>query len=333
MHSRKLNPKHRSPRTAFTLVEIMVVIVIIGILTAILVPVIGGIIRRTNEAAVKVEIHSLESAISDFKTKFGCHPPDNITLYELQNGWSSTPEGRASRSKITRIWPRFRFVSPNSTLLTWDVNGDGNFGSGTFTLSGAECLVFFLGGMPKDDGSGNEKSTFMTGFSKNPSNPFQPRTVDESRDGPFFEFPSSRLVDVEVNSAGLHGGSADGFPEFIDTLSNQTAPYLYLSSNEGRGYNAAAAGLVFHSNSQSALWGNHWNRISPYRQTAGGPFWKAKTFQIISPGFGPHENTTDEFCPYGIADVYDPENTNTGALSPQDADNITNFSAGGRMRP
>jgi len=341
MHSRKLNPKHRSPRTAFTLVEIMVVIVIIGILAAILVPVLGGVLRRTNEAAVKVEIHSLENAISDFKTRFGCHPPDSIFLYEHSAGWRSDPE---SRAKIIKIWPRFNFnFFLAANLPGRDLDNDG-IRNETFFLSGAECLVFFLGGMPKDDGNGG---IFMTGFSKNPLNPFGPRTGDETRDGPFFEFPSSRLVDVDLPTNS--SPEPDGFPEFIDTLSNQTAPYLYLSSNEGRGY-SAAAGLVFHSNPPTPpvnpqtrpslnMWPEinnslstpHWNRTSPYLQTAGGLSWNAKTFQIISPGFGPHENTANQFCPYGLADVYDPNNT--GALSPQDADNITNFSAGGRMRP
>jgi len=340
MHAQKTDPPIHSRRSGFTLVEIMVVVVIIGILASILVPVLGGIIRRTNEAAVKVEIKSLESAIADFNARFGCDPPDNVYLYESSSGWASDPK---SRSKIITIWPRFRFDVPRDYL-----DGVNNNAVGTPFLSGAECLVFFLGGMPKSDGSGG---IFMTGFSKNPSDPFRPRTVDETRDGPFFEFPSSRLVDVEVDSNGNHVG--DKFPEFIDTLSNQTAPYLYLSSRKGRGY-SEAGGLVFHSNSQSALWGNHWNRIFSYRQNAGedlnynsifdagedinnnnyldkGPHWRAKSFQIISPGFGPHENANGECCPYGVLEYYLLDKIDF--LTPQDADNITNFSAGGRLRP
>jgi prepilin-type N-terminal cleavage/methylation domain-containing protein len=336
MHSRKLNRKHRSPRTAFTLVEIMVVVVIIGILAAILVPVLGGIIRRTNEAAVKVEIHSLENAIADFRAKFGCDPPDHIDLHEATNGWINDAE---SRSKILRIWPRFYFGTPTNHLYR-DLNNNNNT-TESFHLSGAECLVFFLGGMPKGDGNGG---IFMTGFSKNPSNPFQPRTVDESRDGPFFEFPSARLHDHEAP------GFKDGFPEFRDSLNNQTAPYLYLSSHSGSGYNTVRVsgttihisdgGFVFHFGLGNSPNPNlptpnsnplFWNRNLPYRQTPGGPHWKAKTFQIISPGYGPHENADGEFCPYGTADVYDPENTST--LSPLDADNITNFSQGSRLQP
>ena len=43
------------------------------------------------------------------------------------------------------------------------------------------------------------------------------------------------------------------------------------------------------------------------------------------------ENALGQFCPYGISEVYDPEDT--AKLSEQDADNITNFSAGGRLKP
>ena len=311
-HPQKQNHAGRG----FTLVEVMVVVVIIGMLAAILVPVLGGIIRRTNEAAVKVEINSMENAIADFKAKFGCDPPDHVHLFETAAGWASHPE---SRAKINRIWPRFRFDLPR------DLNRDGNTNGGPFHLSGAECLVFFLGGIPQGNATAG---FFLTGFSKDPSNPFRPvgTNVDESRDGPFFEFNPNRLVDVEI--------VPDGFPEFIDTLNNQTAPYLYLSSNGGRGYDPEA-GWVYHHN--VGLANGFWNRNLPYRQSANGPRRNAKSFQIISPGFGPHERIladgtiTSEFCPYGITDVYDPEKVDL--LSANDADNITNFSAGGRMRP
>ena len=133
-HPHKQNPAGRG----FTLVEVMVVVVIIGMLAAILVPVLGGIIRRTNEAAVKVEINSLENAIADFKAKYGSDPPDHVHLFENAAGWAAHPE---DRGKINRIWPRFRFD------LARDINVD-NDTADEFHLSGAECLVFFLAAWP-----------------------------------------------------------------------------------------------------------------------------------------------------------------------------------------
>ena len=184
--------------------------------------------------------------------------------------------------------------------------------------------------MPKKDVNGRFS---MTGFSKNPLNPFAPITpgADESRDGPFFDFPSARLHEHERSP-----DAPDGYPDFRDSLNNQTAPYLYLSSANGRGYDPEG-GFVFNHQLGNTANPLIFNRNSPYRQATGGQSWNPKSFQIISPGMGPHERVlpngtmTNEFCPYGTSEVYDPENVDS--LSANDADNITNFSAGGRMKP
>jgi general secretion pathway protein G len=317
MHSCKPNPKHRSPRTAFTLVEIMVVVVIIGILAAILVPVLGGISRRAKEAAVKIEITSFESAISDFRTRFGHEPPSHIDLYEQSAQRNGNPE---SKGKISRLWNRFYFAKNR------DLDGDGNVeadpdgdGEPGIHLCGAECLVFFLGGMASFDSSGKP---YMTGFANNPADPFARQlAVGETRVGPFFEFETNRLVDVD----GYSTGSGDRFPEYVDSLANQTAPYMYLSSNNGRGYEPADLWLYLPHVS-----GNLMNPVGPYAQNSAQA-WKPKSFQIISPGFGPHENSAGVYRPYGSGGIYNSEDT--GSLTEQDADNITNFSAGGRLRP
>jgi general secretion pathway protein G len=318
MHSRKLNPKHRSPRTAFTLVEILVVVVIIGVLAAILVPVLGGISRRAKEAAVKIEITSFESAISDFRTRFGHEPPSHIDLYEQAAQWNGNPD---SKGKISRLWNRFYFAKNR------DLDGDGNIGEADpdgdgapgIHLSGAECLVFFLGGMVSFDSSGRP---YMTGFANNPADPFARQlAVGETRVGPFFEFETNRLVDID----GYSTGSGDRFPEYVDSLANQTAPYLYLSSNNGRGYEASDLWIYLPHVS-----GNLMNPVGPYAQNSAQA-WKPKSFQIISPGFGPHENSAGVYRPYGNGGIYNSDDT--GTLTDQDGDNITNFGAGGRLRP
>tara|TARA_B100000029_G_scaffold254078_1_gene250916 strand:- start:800 stop:1753 length:954 start_codon:yes stop_codon:yes gene_type:complete len=301
----------------FTLVEIMVVVVIIGILAAILVPVLGGISRRAKEAAVRVEISSLESAIADFKTKFGTDPPSHIHLYEMGSQWNADPE---SKGKISKIWNRFYFAKNRDLdgdgTIEADPEGDGVTG---VHLSGAECLVFFLGGLSNRDANGN---AYMTGFANNPADPLARQiAAGETRVGPFFDFEAGRLVDID----NYPTPTGDTFPEYIDSLSNQTAPYLYLSSNNGRGYEAEDCWVYLPHTTTNLK-----NPVGAYAQNAAQA-WKPKSFQIISPGFGPHENTAGVYRPYGVGGIYNPQATET--LTPQDGDNITNFAASGRLRP
>ena len=108
--------------------------------------------------------------------------------------WSNDAE---SMSTVRRMCPNVDY----NQLLGVDAH-----------LAGAECLVFFLNGI-------NGR-----GFSKNPSNPFIPAQGDESRDGPFYEFKESRLIDLD----------GDGYFEYADALETGK-PYLYACS-DGQGF-------------------------------------------------------------------------------------------------
>ena len=72
-------------RKAFTLVELLVVITIIGILTGLVTAAAVAARRRAKIATVVMEVKQLESACQAYKEKFGEYPPDfcglaNITL-------------------------------------------------------------------------------------------------------------------------------------------------------------------------------------------------------------------------------------------------------------
>ena len=65
---------HDGRRGGFTVVEILVVITVIAILAAMLIPVVGGAMRRANEFAIQSEMTQLDMAIEQFKNDNGFYP-------------------------------------------------------------------------------------------------------------------------------------------------------------------------------------------------------------------------------------------------------------------
>ncbi len=79
-----------SATLAFTLIELLMVIAIIGILAALLIGSSGYVARAMKEARVRAELTQLETAIGAYKAALGSYPPDNPAnpalpplLYEL----------------------------------------------------------------------------------------------------------------------------------------------------------------------------------------------------------------------------------------------------------
>src|SRR5580704_12019600 len=167
----------RAP-AAFTLLELLIAIAIIGILASLILTVAGSANIRAKNVQVGVDIKDLEKGIAAFKQRFGVEPPSRVTLYETHTGWNGDAR---SMGIIRQIWPQFDFT------IDRDINNNGTT-TDTITLTGSENLVFFLGGIP-DVAIGPGTSGFPgrapLGFSQNPSNPFA--TGGSNRDK-FMEF-------------------------------------------------------------------------------------------------------------------------------------------------
>lgn len=77
----RLRFRRRRP-AGFTLVELLIVIVVIGILIGLLLPAIMGGVRTAKDAQVSGEINTLAQALQSFKNKYGDFPPSRIILME-----------------------------------------------------------------------------------------------------------------------------------------------------------------------------------------------------------------------------------------------------------
>ena len=67
-----MNPTRN--RRAFTLIELLAVVVIIGVLMAIVFPAIIRAITDSEKVSVRQEVSAIERSIADFMTKYGSYP-------------------------------------------------------------------------------------------------------------------------------------------------------------------------------------------------------------------------------------------------------------------
>ena len=66
--------------SGFTLIELMIVIVILGVLAGVVIFAVGGVTDKGNLAACKSDVNTLSVAVEAYKAKHGTYPTDLTTL-------------------------------------------------------------------------------------------------------------------------------------------------------------------------------------------------------------------------------------------------------------
>jgi prepilin-type N-terminal cleavage/methylation domain-containing protein len=309
-------------RPAFTLVEMLVVIAIIGVLAAILIPTVYGAIVRGKIAAIAIELNQVASAVEQYKIKHGDYPPD-----------FSDP-AVVSRH-VSKAFPR-------------------NLDSVPSGLDTAEALVFWLGGLSEDP---QHPFTGPGG----PLDPTGTRYNGDRNIG-FFSFDITRLSidptnpDQSNDEEILFGapGSKDAFPVYFPPGLN--VPYVYFDSRGyGNSYPPDDTAIISDTNAPSAVYPqgpfltaanvDRMGVARPYRSevrrtvpaglesTVSQYLWhNEKTFQVICAGLDEHFGQ-NFFLATGMYkfDRFDkrlPSGTGFDFTTRTDHDNLANFNEG-----
>jgi prepilin-type N-terminal cleavage/methylation domain-containing protein len=294
----RLRPKLRA---GFTLVELMMVILIIGMLMALLLPAIQAARVRARQTQIKVDIDLLANALSEFKTKYGGYP-QNPDPY-------NDPDANRSNAEVAtflrKMFPRYNPTQQDINIIR--------------SLSEAEALVFWLGGFY----NGNK----MVGFSADPRNPFA-GIPNPNPPGPGFDpfntglTVAQRIAPYDFQATRLYDADNNGFPEYYPPSfrPNESLPYVYFGARPDGTY----LGAFPQSNNETAVFNPaQVGTAVPYQFTRNGTqsvgYVNPDGFQIICAGidndYGAIANAPKLF-PHGA-------NFFSG-----DEDNMANFTGG-----
>ena len=311
-------PNRHPARSAFTLVELLVVMTIIAILVALTAAAVVKAIQKADETKTRNEISQLAGSITAFKGEFQAqYVADQIVL---PPGLDNTGE---SARYITSLWPRIDQRTLGNTNTPFAMtNRDGtvtNFTIFTYwglppnsnqpiTLQGHQAIVYFLGGMLVRDSSGNVIAGPL-GFSTSPIHPMDATgpTGATNRKGPYYDFPTNRLMMV--------GGA--WFPSFQDVYGVQ--PYIYFTSHRsGNDYTLPATGpkpfVTFVEYPDSSK-----SKVVMYR------FANPSGFQILAAGRDTAFGLGFDNWPGATVKLDSPPSTSPGGTNLDGYDDMSNF--------
>ena len=139
----------RFPHSAFTLVELLVVITIIGILAALITGAAINAMNKAKQAAITMELQQIGAAMEDLKNEMGAYPPNAMVK-------SSAPTNYLAQNDFVRM---FKKAFPRSqeppqliqALAGGAVNNPVQSSELIDTgMNSAEALCFWLGGFSSD---------------------------------------------------------------------------------------------------------------------------------------------------------------------------------------
>ena len=262
--------------SAFTLVELMIVIAIVGVLASLIAVGVMKAFERSKLVSARIEISQLEAAVSAAKLDLGNvdELPSRLRIANSVANFStaSALPGETPADVTLRLstWSLFQKAfgktivgSGAPAVFNWRGPGNApNAGNVAITLDGMEALMFWLGGIVE-----NGK---FTGFAASKTDPTLTEAASSKRKGPYYQFETTRVSGTASTGKLGYNNAWDG-------------PFLYFSKSY---YNTPINGVnAYRSNNTPAT------LPATYPPYPASYFYNPKTFQIISSGqdqtFGP----------------------------------------------
>ena len=133
--------RHRLQKAGFTLIELMIVVVILGLLATIVMPRILGRPEQARRMKAKVDISSIKSALAMFKTDTGRFPTTSEGLEVLVSdpgikGYNS--DGYLDKVPSDPWGNRYVYLSPGVYSKDYDLESYGKDGENGGTDNDAD---------------------------------------------------------------------------------------------------------------------------------------------------------------------------------------------------
>jgi prepilin-type N-terminal cleavage/methylation domain-containing protein len=232
------------PRRAFTLVELLVVITIIAILSALLMVGVSAARRAAFRARISADMNQVASGFEEYKNKMAAYPPNCQTDFGPDEALPTPAKQQIYNDLKRHLSQAFPLHREPDTLIQY-IAGVGNPQSGEQQLLGGmragEAVVFWLGGFssdPKYPISGEGGPSFLN--DGNTPDPIENRNwildVDTTRLGPraadgYFDsnVDGGRFVVYSVTINGTTMERRINFWQYGPRGSEQ--PYLYFDTS------------------------------------------------------------------------------------------------------
>lgn len=311
-------------RSAFTLVELLVVMTVIAILIGMLSAAVIPAFKRAREASIQVEMKQIELAIESFKNKYGFYPPS----FESGTNAASTAVGISSAADLMRFVNR---ISPNHAEGSASGHGTESrlehwYDEVGQYLDQESSLVFWLSGI-----CNNKQYPItggLTGFPPIAAHPFGTDGIERDI---LFDFKNGQLFGDETDEIVQKGTT--GIPVVL--RASATVPGFILEYRQAYGPKSGDLLFKYRDAATYDLGGTAADNLAYCDGPADGSapaapyaFANPNSFQLITFGMDGLSGAPGNWHRCGFADVTVGTSTFVGFHA---ADNLCNFADGFRL--